>query len=778
VRNYYYDKLSRLTSVVTPEVGVTVSGTTYYCTTWYSYDWNGNVIAKAAPKPNQTNCPTGSADTTNGVVTCYGTWNGSSCDGKGYDALNRPTKRTYSDGKTPSVAYSYDQSGCLGAPSPCYNTGRRTGMTDGSGQTAWSYDSMGRVLIEHRTIGSVTNNILYTYNLDGSIATLTYPSGRTITYTVSAVGRPQKAVDTANSINYALNATYAPQGAVAGAVFGQSGTFGGITYSATYNNRLSPYTASATSSGGNALNLTFAYFANGNVETITNNLNSNRTESLTYDNLNRISTAHSQATSGSYCWGQSFGYDRYANLTSMTNTGTGSGCQALYSPSLSVNTKNQISNSGFTYDASGDLTSDGTYTYAWDARPLLQSAGGVTYTYDGDGKRVMKSSGTLYWNYPNGTPLAETNSSGSTLNEYIFFGGARIARRDSSGNVYYYFQDHLGTAKTITKSTGVVCYDADFTPFGSEMAYTNSCAQNYKFTGLERDSETALDHTPNRKYESNLGRWLSPDPLALGFTNPQSLNRYAYTLNNPTTLTDLLGLCPKGTHRVDLSGAAAANRGIPYGGPGVQVNGQGQPVSMDCTGLVGASIAANDPGFKQNSVTRAQIQNGEGVFNPVNSPQVGDVALIDLGPGHTPYGHVVVVSGVTQGLVSAFIGANGSCPNGQCHGSVQSVTTASSKWSYYSQAFNPTGASPPLYAEVCLPNTVAAQSGGGGGYDLYPWDPFDLLGPGGGDEVSGPGPIEGTPPDDEESGDNGELATSTITGWSPCPGDDPTWCLC
>ncbi|MGH9401963.1 MAG: hypothetical protein ACRD2P_07650 [Terriglobia bacterium] len=50
--------------------------------------------------------------------------------------------------------------------------------------------------------------------------------------------------------------------------------------------------------------------------------------------------------------------------------------------------------------------------------------------------------------------------------------------------------------------------------------------------------------------DSTEGRWLTPDPLGGDITNPQSLNRpeqagifgYAYALNNPTTLTDPLGL--------------------------------------------------------------------------------------------------------------------------------------------------------------------------------------------------------------------------------------------
>ena len=230
---------------------------------------------------------------------------------------------------------------------------------------------------------------------------------------------------------------------------------------------------------------------------------------------------------------------RSANRATRFRTVTQCTATAL---SLGVNTQNQITNSGFTYDASGDMTSDGTYTYTWDARRLLQTAGGVTYTYDGDGKRVMKSSGTLYWNSPDGTPLAETDASGNTLNEYVFFSGNRVARRDSSGNVYYYFQDQLGTEKTIATSAGVVCYDADFLPFGYEMAYTTTCAQNYKFTGLERDSETGLDQTLFRKYDSRLGRWLTLDRHRGDPFNPQSWNRYAYVLNNPLNLTDPLGL--------------------------------------------------------------------------------------------------------------------------------------------------------------------------------------------------------------------------------------------
>jgi RHS repeat-associated protein len=66
-----------------------------------------------------------------------------------------------------------------------------------------------------------------------------------------------------------------------------------------------------------------------------------------------------------------------------------------------------------------------------------------------------------------------------------------------------------------------------------------------QITGQERDTETNLDHFWFRQYASTQGRWLTPDPAgqaAADPTNPQSWNRYAYVMNNPTNLTDPLGL--------------------------------------------------------------------------------------------------------------------------------------------------------------------------------------------------------------------------------------------
>jgi RHS repeat-associated protein len=88
----------------------------------------------------------------------------------------------------------------------------------------------------------------------------------------------------------------------------------------------------------------------------------------------------------------------------------------------------------------------------------------------------------------------------------------------------------------------------DFYPFGGERVVTNTCSQNYKFEGEERDTETNNDDFGARYYSSQYGRWLSADwssvpapvPYA-NLTNPQTLNLYAMVSDNPESFADLDG---------------------------------------------------------------------------------------------------------------------------------------------------------------------------------------------------------------------------------------------
>jgi RHS repeat-associated protein len=163
-------------------------------------------------------------------------------------------------------------------------------------------------------------------------------------------------------------------------------------------------------------------------------------------------------------------------------------------------------------------------------------------------KSFAGSVNKIYWYGPSGEVLDETDGTGSTANssfdEYIFFGGQRVARRDYLGNVNYYFADHLGTSRIITNSAGTIQDDSDFYPYGGERVYLSSSGNRYKFTGKERDSESGLDNFGARYDASSLGRFMTTDPVVITterLTNPQQLNLYAYVANNPLRYIDPTG---------------------------------------------------------------------------------------------------------------------------------------------------------------------------------------------------------------------------------------------
>jgi RHS repeat-associated protein len=441
---------------------------------------------------------------------------------------------------------------------------------------------MGRTAFEKRTIlgtSAVTNTIGYTYNLDGSVATLTYPNtGKVITYLPGGAGRTLTAQDIAGSINYVQNAHYAPFGGLTSMTNGAQP----ITTTNTYNSRLQPVTLSAATSAATILSLSYDFHAgagdNGNVFQIVNNRDNNRTQNFTYDALNRIQQGNSTGAN----WGEAFTIDAWGNLTNRSAVTGKTNFEGL---SVTALVSNRLS--GFGYDAAGNMTSNGSATYTYDAENRLLTTAGVTYAYDGGGKRVKKSSGTLYWTGMGSDNLSESDLTGVIQKEYIFFNSKRVARRDVPGtpSVKYYFSDHLGSASIVTDTIGtmIACPtnsslitgedESDYYPYGGEMQLCNRVSQDYKFTGKQRDGESGLDNFGARYDASSLGRFMTPDWSAgadpIPFVvpgQPQSLNLYSYVMNDPILVADAdghfcmdsFGICDSNSGPGSLSAAMVA----------------------------------------------------------------------------------------------------------------------------------------------------------------------------------------------------------------------------
>jgi RHS repeat-associated protein len=123
------------------------------------------------------------------------------------------------------------------------------------------------------------------------------------------------------------------------------------------------------------------------------------------------------------------------------------------------------------------------------------------------------------------------------------------AAQPSTCGTCYLTADTLGSTRMITDETATPRECHDYLPFGEEInrssaggCYAATTSNTLKFTGKERDQETGNDYFGARYFGSAQERFTIPDPVAGAVTNPQSLNKYAYTWNNPLRYTDPTGM--------------------------------------------------------------------------------------------------------------------------------------------------------------------------------------------------------------------------------------------
>jgi RHS repeat-associated protein len=274
----------------------------------------------------------------------------------------------------------------------------------------------------------------------------------------------------------------------------------------------------------------------------------NQQVTLGYDGFNRL-TART-VTSGTV-QNYTYAYDRYGNRT-QTALQTGYN----FSPTYSAST-NHITSSGYAYDAAGNMTNDTFHTYTYDAEGNITKVDGgstATYVYDVFNRRihVQTASATTEFAYDYaGRRVSSWLSPNNYGNEgRIYWDGQQVAYRSTDGTTYFDQQDILGTERLRSNYAGSVGSSYVSLPLGDGYTATvNSSGadqDNAHFADLERDAESGTEHAQFRNYTSRQGRWLAPDQYTGSYdaTNPQSMNRYAYVLNNPMSLFDPSGLGP------------------------------------------------------------------------------------------------------------------------------------------------------------------------------------------------------------------------------------------
>jgi RHS repeat-associated protein len=169
--------------------------------------------------------------------------------------------------------------------------------------------------------------------------------------------------------------------------------------------------------------------------------------------------------------------------------------------------------------------------------------------YNAAGQRVRKIAGgtTTEYNYGLAAKVVAEKVGTTWTVGYVYLGGQLVAQYSNS-TTYFVHKDHLGSTRVLTRVDKSVHEVYDFLPYGESSSCTGAGATTNCFTGIERDGESGLDHTMFRKHSALLGRWLSPDPLYGSDLDPQTLNRYAYARNKPTSVIDPDGLYPRDQH--------------------------------------------------------------------------------------------------------------------------------------------------------------------------------------------------------------------------------------
>jgi RHS repeat-associated protein len=328
-----------------------------------------------------------------------------------------------------------------------------------------------------------------------------------------------------------------------------------------------------------------------------------------------------------------------------------------------------------------------------------------TFTYDGENRQVTATigSGTSSYAYDgNGLRVSKTANGQTTTYVYDAFGNlaAEYGGESSSTCVgtCYVTTDHLGSTRLLTTSTGTVGARYDYEPFGQEIGagydgrttamgfMTTPDGTNPKYTGQQRDQETATDWFQVRQMSGAQGRFQSPDPANAGAdpSNPQSWNGYAYVANNPLSYTDPSGMFGEATAGGCLFGpegcaiGAAVDIGIALAGIFDGIFGGGGPPPSIAPSLATPSspILQPSPDFDSQGWNDQVPDDGSGSVNSGTlfgsgntSPFVFSATGAGSGTGGSLMGQVV--SGITALPEMFFVGFGNLIFNNNPKGLVQ-----------------------------------------------------------------------------------------------------------
>ncbi|BFU45529.1 IPT/TIG domain-containing protein [Krasilnikovia sp. MM14-A1004] len=457
-------------------------------TTTYRYDANGNLHLVTDARQHTTTYDWDSSDRLQSVA----------------DPLQRTTTYTYDANGNPATA------------------------TDGRHQTTrYDYDALDRLAsIRYRVDGDTQESLTtYTYDPGNRLRTIADSAGGTTTFTPDALDRLVAESGPDGDLGYAYDdANRRIRMTATGAA--------DTTYGYNDDDQLTSVTR-----GGDQVGI--AYDTVGRRKTLT--LPAGVTQTYGY-NAEGDLTSLSYGRGGTTLGEIAYTLDAVGRVTHVDGGYARVDLPEAYGPA-SYDAADQLTTN--TYDDDGNLTSDGTNTYTWNARGQLTGRSGpglsATYAYDGLGRRSGRTIGGTTTAYLHDGPNVIREKAGGTVPATMLTGGLdeTFARTTSDGSQSL-LTDRLGSTLALAGPSGVGA-EYSYDPFGGTTVTGDDGGNDTRFTGRTDDGD-GLYHYRARYYAPAAGRFISRDPLGLASGGTDA---YTYAFNRPTDLVDPNGTKPR-----------------------------------------------------------------------------------------------------------------------------------------------------------------------------------------------------------------------------------------
>ncbi|MFZ5785812.1 MAG: RHS repeat domain-containing protein, partial [Acidobacteriota bacterium] len=442
------------------------------------------------------------------------------------------------------VAFGYDTQGRLGSITAPHGvttlaydptTGQLASITTPDGQQL-SYIHDGFLETGVTWAGTVAGSVTRAYNADFRVTETKVNGALPVSYAYDADGLL--------TVAGGLTITRDPQN---GLITGTA--IGAVTDTRTTNAFGEPTGLTATVSGSPVLSTNFTRDSLGRISQKVETIQGQTTTfDYTYDAAGRLWQVLKTPQGGAPLT-TTYAYDANGNRLSKTDqTGT---------VTATVDAQDRLLTYGDTtyqYNAHGDLTSKtqngATVTYDYDVfgnlrHATLDSGIEIDYVIDGRHRRIGKKvNGTLVQGFLYDDQLriaAELDGVGAVVSRFAYGTHVNVPELIVKGaTTYRIVHDHLGSPRlVINTADGSIAQRLDFDEFGIVTLDTNPGFQPFGFAGGLNDPQTKLVRFGARDYDAQTGRWTAKEPL--GFVGLEK-NRFAYSGSDPVNHHDPTGL--------------------------------------------------------------------------------------------------------------------------------------------------------------------------------------------------------------------------------------------